>query len=192
MTSFIEELKLAREMARNKHKLHKQNDTEEKNMNINIINDDNLLQYSKKETIRDQIRCNHGISAKTKCIDCVSRKLLPFNKKQLSLKYGLFNFVFQNKNNKDNIKNLISISRQSNPILLDKSQPISSLQYGEILFYSFGHILQIINEIQTIEYNNTIFIDFGSGIAKTLIIASLLYEFKQCIGIEIIHKLHKK
>ena len=36
------------------------------------------------------------------------------------------------------------------------------------------------------------FIDFGSGISKTLFIAALLFPFRCCFGIELIHKIHLK
>ena len=206
MASFQEELKLARQKARNRHQKHQSQNSIDLNVNYKIkdetkdddknndkINDLFLKKYWKKEQIHDQIKCNHSLNGKQRCINCVSRQLLTINKHELSLKNGLYHYIFSTKN--ENIQDLVKISRCSDPNLMQHFQPKSSLQYGEILFYSFSHILfkiQTLSPSSSFNYKNSIFIDFGSGIAKTLFIASLLYPFKQCIGIEIIHKIHLK
>eukprot|EP01083_Nonionella_stella_P018645 51883_1 len=194
MAAFSNELKLMRELARRKYEEHKQSATVNTAHNetpiANIGDKMLLLRYSKKETISDQIKCNHSLH--TKCIHCSFRNLLPFNKQQLSLKYGLFKLIFSH-NKQCTLPNLIKICRSTKPKLIHKTQPLSSLQYGEILFYSFGHMLHQIHVLcPSFNHQNAIFIDFGSGIAKTLFVAALLYRFKQCIGIEIIHKLHQR
>ena len=195
--AFQDELRLIRQQAMDKYGKRKTKSKENNNTTGDeIICDEDLLRYStKRESISDQIKCNHSVN--TKCINCISRRLLPFDQKQLSLKYGLFNRIFTNQNNAANIQKLIKISRASQPNSLQQFQPQKSLQYGEILFFSFAHILLKIQFLSStaqhaFSYADTIFIDFGSGIAKTLFIAALLYKFKQCIGIEIIQKIHQK
>ena len=205
MASFQEELKLARQRAQRRHKLHQnksENEDEDKNKDkddhkdntVVVLSDDLLKSYSKKEEISDQIKCLHSMNGKQKCINCISRQSLTiFNRDELLLKNGLYHYIFCRN---ESIENLINISRSSNPNSLKSfgcNAPKSSLQYGEILFYAFAHILNKIQSLSTsFDYKHTIFIDFGSGIAKTLFVAALLYPFKQCVGIEIIHKIHLK
>jgi hypothetical protein len=70
-------------------------------------------------------------------------------------------------------------------IVLPKiSKGSTSLQYGEIEFWSFLEVLKFINP-----NSEDIFIDLGSGIGKAVILAALCFEMKELIGIEIVSEL---
>ena len=178
MASFLEELKIARKMASTKYRNREQKPstntddseckTDEQSEPKNEFNEQLLLRYSRRESISDQIRCGHPVRAK--CINCVSRKLLPFDRQQLSLKHGLFQYVFSEC---ESIESLVRISRSSTPKLMNKSHPKTSLQYGEVTFYGFAQILYRIQG--QLSFGDTVFIDFGSGISKTLFVAALLF-----------------
>ena len=54
-----------------------------------------------------------------------------------------------------------------------------SFTYGEVSFDGFKEVLEVINRSDEIE-----FMDFGSGIGKSLVIASLVFSCKRLVGIE--------
>lgn len=72
---------------------------------------------------------------------------------------------------------------------LESSQyQIDNLLYGEIEFESFAIVLEIIkNKLGGLPETGTgTFYDIGSGLGKVVVSAALCYQWKQCIGIEII------
>ena len=137
-------------MSANKYKIHQQSSTQNATVSQeepetkttvdadviassapSLCSDESLLRYARKESIADQIKCNHALN--TKCINCVSRRLLPFRDKALvSLKSGLFNLIFSTQRNRQHIQDLVQISRTSRPNSMRHFQSQSSLQYGEI------------------------------------------------------------
>ena len=107
---------LARQRAQRRHKLHqnKNDSTDEhkdkddhKDNTVAVLSDDILISYSKKEQISDQIKCLHSMNGKQKCINCISRQLLTtFNGDELSLKNGLYHYIFYGN---ESIEDLINI-----------------------------------------------------------------------------------
>ena len=63
-----------------------------------------------------------------------------------------------------------------------------NLIYGEVEFDSYVHILHI--AINGLESTNK-FVDLGHGCGKAVCITACLCDFKEFIGIELIHKLHE-
>jgi SAM-dependent methyltransferase len=62
-----------------------------------------------------------------------------------------------------------------------------SLIYGEVDYPSFYRILRKINAPK-----GSIFYDLGSGTGKAVFAARLTQDFKRCIGIEILSRLHMR
>ena len=62
-----------------------------------------------------------------------------------------------------------------------------SLIYGEVEFKSFYRVLRKINPTPGL-----VFYDLGSGTGKAVFAARLTQDFSKCIGIEILHSLHKQ
>lgn len=58
--------------------------------------------------------------------------------------------------------------------------------YGEIVFMPFIALLSLckINE-------NTVFYDLGSGVGKAVIACAMMFDAKQCIGVELFSELHQ-
>lgn len=68
---------------------------------------------------------------------------------------------------------------------LDKKlKPDLSLSYGEIELESFLALLSMIKPRP-----HQVFYDLGSGLGKTVLAASLVYQFKKSYGIEILNRL---
>ncbi|ETO07420.1 hypothetical protein RFI_29968 [Reticulomyxa filosa] len=114
---------------------------------------------------------------------------------------GLYHYCFESSQsqefeaNKKKVNELIDITRKADPKSLQiTNQPKSSLQYGEVLFYSCAHMvfdLLMLSSSKLFSEHMT-FIDLGSGIGKSLLAVSLLFpNFRKCIGIEIVRKLHE-
>lgn len=77
----------------------------------------------------------------------------------------------------------------------DKTHPLhkaSSLTYGEICdIQSIDHVISILRDESLLPHENEgIFYDVGSGSAKVVFAAALLYPFQRCVGIEILSSLH--
>ena len=198
-----------------------------------IKHEELISKYGFKETIGDQILCSsHSSNNKSKCINCCSKQLLSNYKldrlnidtSNILLTNAIFNYLYNSKqtiSDEDiSIENLVNISRCSNDTFrkLKQFQSKKSLQYGEITFYSFVHILlkcyTLNNQINkdynsTGDENNCTFVDLGSGIGKAMLIANLVSKnncftsknnnklikrqfwlFSKCIGIELITKIH--
>ena len=58
--------------------------------------------------------------------------------------------------------------------------------YGEVEFYCFSALLSLIKPKP-----EDVFIDLGSGVGKACVSAALAFNVHQCIGIEIVPKLHQ-
>lgn len=61
----------------------------------------------------------------------------------------------------------------------------SGLVYGEVTYEGFGAMLRHVNHA-----NSKSFFDLGSGTGKAVILASLLGNFSELVGVEIIPDLH--
>jgi SAM-dependent methyltransferase len=57
----------------------------------------------------------------------------------------------------------------------------TSLIYGEVLLPSFAAMLEVVRPVA----GETLY-DLGSGVGRAILFASLLYDFKKCVGIEIV------
>ncbi|KAJ1449541.1 S-adenosyl-L-methionine-dependent methyltransferase [Pelagophyceae sp. CCMP2097] len=62
---------------------------------------------------------------------------------------------------------------------------VKNLIYGEVDFAYFARILRKINPTA-----GGVFIDLGSGTGKAVFIARLLYDFRECRGVEVLQGLH--
>lgn len=60
-----------------------------------------------------------------------------------------------------------------------------SLIYGEVDFDSFAKILR------GLPVNTGKFCDLGSGSGRAVFIARILHDFDECVGVEILHNLHR-
>ncbi len=58
--------------------------------------------------------------------------------------------------------------------------------YGEVMPESFYKIIQ-----RTEPREGEVFYDLGSGTGKAVILAALLFNFSECVGIEILKELHE-
>lgn len=65
-----------------------------------------------------------------------------------------------------------------------------SLVYGEIPFLSIKSIIEFAQEKTGLDCQNSVFYDLGSGIGRNVIACSILFNFAQSIGIEIMQDLH--
>lgn len=80
-------------------------------------------------------------------------------------------------------KSLSKSERESRSLNSNKS-----LIYGEVDFISFAKVLISLAPILSSKRRN--FYDLGSGSGRAVMIARLLFDFEECVGIELLRNLH--
>lgn len=94
-----------------------------------------------------------------------------------------------------NNSNNAADSTSESPVPLNKPKRMEmSLTYGEIeykSFYSIMRKLDLSNHIPGRDARDLVFYDLGSGTARAVIVAKIMYNFKCCKGIELLKSLHR-
>eukprot|EP01083_Nonionella_stella_P104270 298588_1 len=129
------------------------------------------------QCVQDQIICDHPKHAR--CLQCCGRQLVtnPRAIEHFSTFRALYSGV--------DIRHSKEISSSSKSALIKNDIDEKSLAYGEIEFWSFARILEIVDPKP-----GERFYDLGSGTGKAVIAAALLHDFKSCVGIELVRPLH--
>jgi len=131
-----------------------------------------------KEKLRDQILCSHG--ARARCLNCMGRGLLKHAGAPEA--FRIYEDIFSG----NDVEKTKQISKESK-VALNDIQGKRSLAYGEVSFWSFAHILEDCEP-----GSDWKFVDLGSGVGRAVVIASLLNQFRSCVGIEIVPEIHSQ
>jgi Histone methylation protein DOT1 len=127
------------------------------------------------------------------CLQCQGRKLVSIG--HATETSGLINILYADTD-VNTAKRLSSHERKQSSHIIPQSAAAAataaivtttqSLVYGEIEFWSFARILELVQP----RHGET-FVDLGSGTGKGVLIAATLFPFGKCIGIELLSSLHK-